>query len=123
MNGFWPALAVTLAVETTVAAGYLAALGLPWRLLAFVPPASLLTLPFVWFAFPLLPLPDVWVIASAEAFAVVVEAIFLFLAPAWRAWPGSAAVGGAAASRLTPAQALALSLIMNAASFALGLVL
>lgn len=39
--------------------------------------ASLLTHPFVWFAFPLLDAPYLAQVASAEAFAVLVEAGWL----------------------------------------------
>jgi len=47
----------------------------PW-LAALVP--SLVTHPFVWFAFPYLPLPWVWMVVAAETFAVVVEALLLW---------------------------------------------
>lgn len=112
MSDFWRAMAFTLAVEFAVALGWRAAFRLPWRLLAFVPLASLLSLPLVWFAFPPLPLPDAWVIALSELFAFGFEAAFLYLATNWRGLPGG---------RLSPAHAVALSLVMNAASFLLGL--
>ena len=106
MLGFGAALALTLATETAVAFMYRAVFRLPWLLLLWVPLASLLTLPFVWLAFPRLPLPDIWVIALAELFVVVIEACCLYLAPR---------------QRLRLAHAVALSLVMNSASFLLGL--
>jgi hypothetical protein len=112
VSEFWRALAFTLAVEFVVALGWRAAFRLPWRLLAFVPLASLLSLPLVWFVFPLLPLPDTWVIALSELFAFSFEAVFLYLAANWRA---------TRSGRLPAAHAVALSLAMNAASFLLGL--
>jgi len=46
----------------------------PW-VMALVP--SLITHPFVWFAFPLLPVPWLLMVVLAEAFAVCGEALLL----------------------------------------------
>ena len=63
--------------------------------------ASTFTHPFVWFAFPRLPLPYWWMVGVAETFAVLVEA-------AWLRFNGVR-------------HALVLSFLVNAASVALGL--
>lgn len=92
------AFAFTELVEAPL---YRRALGLPWwRCLA----ASALTHPVVWFGFfhPALRLPRAEATALAEAFAVLVEALWL-------------------ARRAPPLRALAVSLGANAASLALGL--
>jgi hypothetical protein len=96
----------TLGVETLVASMFLAAFQLPRTVLGFVPIASLITLPLVWFAFPLLPLPAGWVIAGSEFAAVLLEAGFIFFA---------------AFRRIPFRQLLLLSLVMNAISFGIGL--
>ncbi len=70
----------------------------PW-LRALLP--SLVTHPFVWFAFPYLPLPWIWMVVLAETFAVLVEAALLWR---WKVpWP------------------LAWSLLANGLSLGLGL--
>lgn len=93
------AFAFTEAVEVGV---YRRALGervaRPW-LTALLP--SLVTHPFVWFAFPYLPLPWIWMVVLAETSAVLVEAAMLWR---WKVpWP------------------LAWSLLANALSLGLGL--
>lgn len=40
--------------------------------------ASAMTHPIVWFAFPRLPLPFWWMVATAETFAVIAEALYLW---------------------------------------------
>ncbi|NWG75995.1 MAG: hypothetical protein HXY24_15570 [Rubrivivax sp.] len=100
-----PGLALTLVLEATVAAGYVRLAGLPRSLLAWAPMASLLTLPAVWLGFPLLPLPDGWVIGLAEGFAVLFEAGFLYLAT-YR--------------QVSLGRAMLLSAAMNAASLLVG---
>lgn len=98
----------TLGIETIVAGIFLAAFHLPRTVLGFVPLASLITLPLVWFAFPLLPVASGLVMAAAEITAVLLEAAFIFFA-AFRRIP----------FRLV----LLLSLVMNAISFGIGLLL
>jgi hypothetical protein len=100
-----PNLLLTLLLETWVAAGYLRLSGLPRSLLGWAPVSSLLTLPVVWLGFPLLPLPDGWVIGLAEVFAVLFEAGFLYLA---------------AHRRVGLRHAALLSVAMNAASLLVG---
>jgi len=101
-----PSVLVTLVLETVVASAYLSLFRLPGVMLAWVPMCSMFTLPAVWLAFPLLPLPSGWTIGLSEGFAVVVEALLLYLlALRGKRWKHAAA----------------LSLVMNAASFLVGL--
>ena len=97
---------ISLAVELVVAAIYLLIFHLPKRWLGWVLLVNLLTLPLVWFAFPLLGLPALWITILSEAFVFLVEALLLKLFS-----------GG----RLSWTHALALSLVMNAASYGVGL--
>lgn len=103
----FPASIVTLLAELGVAAAYLSFFQLPKALLGWVPIASLVTLPLVWLVFPQLPVPAGYVIAAAEVFAVAAEAGLLYFA---------------ARRRVSLRHVAALSLAMNAVSFAVGLV-
>ncbi len=69
----------TMVIETLLAMFYLGAFGLPKAVLGWIPLASLITLPAVWWLFPLLPVSSTWVTALSEAFAFGVEAVFLGL--------------------------------------------
>lgn len=96
---------LTLVLETLLASIYLAVFGLPKHLLGWVPIASLVTLPFVWFVFPQLGLSAGLTTGMSESFAVAAETLFLYFT----------------SGRSLPFRhAAALSLIMNAASFGLG---
>jgi hypothetical protein len=76
--------------------------------LGWVPLGSALTIPIVWFVFPLLPLSSGWVVSLSEAFAVAFEAGLIYLAT----------------RRATSLRhAAALSLLMNGTSFLVGLLL
>jgi hypothetical protein len=99
---------VTIVLEMLIAAFYFHTFGLPRHLVGWVPVASLITLPFVWFVFPILSLPDYARTGFAESFAVVVEAIFMY-------W-----ISG---RTLSLKHAVVLSFIMNAGSFTAGLLL
>lgn len=105
---FCSGLAATLLIETLAAGVFLTAFRLPRLVLGWAPLASLFTLPLVWFVFPLLPLSTGWLTGLSETGAVALEAGFLAL------------VAGRA---LSLRQAAALSLVMNAASFAVGVLL
>jgi len=106
---FGAALILTLIIELAVAAIYLKRLrllgGLVWVLVA-----NLVSLPIVWFVFPLfdshLDLRGLVSVATAEVFAVIFEATILYAAIRRRG--------------LTPRHSATLSLLMNAASFAVG---
>jgi hypothetical protein len=101
-SGLW----LTLILETLVAGAYVSAFGLPRWMLGWVPLASAFSLPVVWFVFPQMAVPAGWVIGLSEAFAVVFEAGLMYAAGR-----GTVSVGHAAA----------LSVVMNAASFLVGM--
>lgn len=101
-----PALGLTLVSETLVAALLFAALQIPRFLLSLVPLGSLLTLPVVWMVFPNLALPAGLSTGLAEGFAALFEAGFLYFA---------------SGKTLSIRQVLLISLLMNGASYALGL--
>jgi len=82
--GFPGAYALTLALEMPVVFLFLhgenkhkKSRALPlWKIVLGGALASTITLPFVWFAFPLLPFPYIAWLALAEAFAFGAEAVF-----------------------------------------------
>lgn len=98
----------TLVIEVLVAAAYLSIFKLPRLLVGWAALGSLLTLPFVWLAFPLLPLPPLGSTALAEGFATLAEAGLFYLA---------------AGRTLSFRTVLLVSLATNGASFAFGLFL
>jgi hypothetical protein len=100
-----PGVFGTLLIETGIAALFLLAFHLPKNILGWIPLASLLTLPFVWGAFPFLPLPSGWVTGLSEVFATAAETAILYLLPG---------------RILTLRQAALLSLATNTASFLAG---
>jgi hypothetical protein len=106
--GCIPGGALTLVIETLVAGLCVSALGLPRALLGAVPVANLFTLPMVWFVFPQLTLPWVVGVGLSELFAVVFEAGFVYAFTHWT---------------LSLRRVAILSLVMNGASFAVGLVI
>lgn len=103
-----PGFALTLVVETLVAGSYLRAAGLSRVVLPWAPVASLLSLPILWFAFPLLDLPSGWVVGLGEAFVLALETALLY------------AVGRRV---LSLKHVVVLAVLMNAMSFGLGLLL
>ena len=107
-NAFCSMFAVTLLLELAVAALYLKGFGLPNSLLAWVPLASILTLPMVWFVFPLLPVTAGVSLGLSEMYAVGFELGLLWLVGRW--WVPFRHVAG-------------LTLAMNAASMVAGLLL
>ncbi len=102
------ALAATIAFELLVATIYVSTFHLSRTILGWVPLGSILTIPVVWFVFPLLPLPSGLVVGLAEVFAVAFETGFIYLV-----------------SRRTTSlrHVAALSLLMNGTSFLIGLLL
>jgi len=101
-----PGLALTLVLETLLASLYFSAFQIPRTLLGWVPLASLITLPFVWFVFPLLGQSDGSTTAISESFAVIVEAAFIYLM---------------AGRQISFKHVAALSILMNSISFMAGL--
>jgi len=101
-----PSLLLTLILETAIASAYLGSFHLPKAVLAWIPLSSILSLPIVWFVFPLLPMSAGWIAALSETFAVLFEAGLVYTV----------------ARRLIPLRHIAiLSLLMNAVSFLFGL--
>lgn len=99
------ALPFTVAVETLVAAIYLAIFHLPRAGTVWVAVVSLFTLPFVWIIFPMIPLATAWTSGLSEVFATGAEAGILFLV----------------LGRSIPAKhIIILSILMNGLSFSLG---
>lgn len=106
-SNFLLALLVTLVIETLIAALYRLIFRLPKSVLWWVPVASLLSLPVVWFVIPrLLLLPAGMIMCLYELFAVLFEAVFLYLVNRKQG--------------LKLIHAVALSLIMNFFSFIAG---
>ncbi len=98
----------TILLETLVAGAYLAAFRVPRAFLGWVPLASLFTLPVVWLLAPQAGSNASLALGVAEAFAVLFEGGFVY-------------VMGRRAAPLK--HILAMSLAMNTASFAVGLLL
>jgi hypothetical protein len=101
-----PGLALTLVLETLLASLYFSAFQIPRTMLGWVPLASLITLPFVWYIFPLLGLGDGLTTGISESFAVVVEAGFIYLM---------------AGREISLKHVVVLSVLMNSFSFLAGL--
>ncbi|MFN8454158.1 MAG: hypothetical protein U0401_05700 [Anaerolineae bacterium] len=107
LGNFFKALLVTLLVETGIAGGWVFLFKkLPKTILAWVPLASLLSLPIVWFVFPKLTAPAGAVMCLYEIFAVVFETGFIYL--------------GNRKLKVSLAQVVFLSFVMNFASFVAG---
>jgi hypothetical protein len=110
--GFWDfvlfplALLVVVAIELVVAYGYFRVTGTP-LLLRAVAAANVLTLFVIWFPLRFLDLTTVGYAVVAETFAVVCEAAILYYA--------GRGMG------LALKHAVAVSVLMNAASFVVGL--
>ncbi len=100
------ALFITLVVESAVALIYLSMRKLPLRILLWVLVANVVSLPVVWFVIPLFGLEPLPTTILSEIFAVVFEALLIFLLSRKRISFGATVI---------------LSLLMNAASFILGL--
>jgi hypothetical protein len=99
-----PALIFTLVVETIAAGVYLVAFRLRRGSLKWVPLASLISLPIVWFFILRSPMPALVSTGIAEGFAVLFEAVFIY---------------ALSQKALSPKHAFMLSLVMNATSFLL----
>ena len=104
---FFPiALVSTVFVELVVALIYLLVRKLPLRILLWVLVGNLLSVPVVWFVIPFLGLEPTPTTLLSELFAVVFEALFIYLF---------------SRKRVSLSGIVILSLIMNAASYLIGL--
>ncbi|PIZ93138.1 hypothetical protein COX84_06120, partial [Candidatus Micrarchaeota archaeon CG_4_10_14_0_2_um_filter_49_7] len=102
---FLPALAITVVLELLAAFAYLAFSKLDKRILVSVFLANIVSLPIVWFVFPLISPELIIIIIPAELFAFLFE---------------SAVIYALNHDKLGLKQALLLSLIANAISFVIG---
>ncbi len=100
---FLKALLLTLALQIMVAFVYLKLAKKPLKILLFVILANLITLPMVWFLFPLF--LNSWAIPVGELAAFVLEALFLLLT---------------CRKYFKPSGAFLLSFMMNVMSFLIG---
>lgn len=104
---FAGAVAITLVLELIVASLFFRRLGKSCWLLLLVVLGNAITLPIVWFVFPVLGLGSVGTIVAAELFAWLAEAGILF---------------AGSLGRVPLKHALVIALAMNLASFWVGLV-
>ena len=103
-----PGLALTLVLETLLASLYFSVFQIPRTMLGWIPIASMITLPFVWYVFPLIGLGDGLTTGISESFAVVVEAGFIYLM---------------AGRQISLKHVVVLSLVMNSFSYLAGLIM
>jgi hypothetical protein len=106
--GFCLALPLTLLTELIVAAIYFKVTRGPKSLLAWVFLVNIISLPVVWFLFPLLTLNSIVVTVLSELFAVTFEAFFLHITNR---------------DKISLKHAGTLSLLMNVTSFFIGLLM
>lgn len=99
------ALAITLILEFIVALAFLWLAKMPMRILAAVLMANLISLPIIWFIFPLFESDYVIVLAISEIFALIFEACLILILNR---------------KSITPVKAILLILLTNLASFILG---
>ena len=71
------ALVITLVLELVVAFGYLVLTKKSYNILISVVGANLISLPIVWFLFPMLQLEFLLIFAMAEVFAILFEGYFI----------------------------------------------
>ena len=106
--GFCLALPLTLLAELVVAAVYVRVTRKPRSLLAWVFLANIISLPVVWFLFPLLALSSTVITVLSELFAVAFETLFLHVTNR---------------DKLSLKHAGTLCFLMNATSFFAGLLI
>ena len=76
---FFIALTITLTLELLIALVYSSAKKIPKKILLYVAIANLISLPIVWFTFPLLTNLEFLAILIVEGFAFIFEAFFIYL--------------------------------------------
>lgn len=102
---FIVALLLTVLLELLTSFGFAFVTKIPKKILLFVVIANLISVPLVWFVFPRLPLPILWILLSAEIFTVLFETSFISVL---------------ARRKITLRQSFALSLVNNLVSFFVG---
>lgn len=103
-------LCLTLVIESFVAGIYVIIMKLPKKVLWLVVSANIILYPFAWLTFPRLPVSYESAVFMVEVFAVLSEAIFIYLIA--RKIPSLAV--------LSFRHAFAISFLMNMGSFLSG---
>jgi hypothetical protein len=76
---FAKAFPITIILELLVSLIFLSVRKLPKKILAYILLANIISLPIVWFLFPLVKLPILAIIVVSEIFAVLFETYFVYL--------------------------------------------
>ena len=105
-------LCLTSVIESFFAGIYLVIMKLPKRIIGLVILANIILYPFAWLTFPSLPLPYEFTVFMVEVFAVLSEAVFMYLIA--RKIPSLAT--------LSFRHAFAISFLMNMGSFLSGFI-
>ncbi len=105
IRNFLIALVITLILEPIIAIGYIRLKKNRKKLVTTILLANVISLPVVWFVFPLLKLNELVIIALGEIFAIVFEGCFIHLLNK---------------SALTLKESLKISVSMNLISFIVG---
>lgn len=79
VSSFAKAFSITIILELLVSLIFLSVRKLPKKILIYVLLANIISLPVVWFLFPLMRLPSLVVIVISEIFAVLFETYFIYL--------------------------------------------
>lgn len=79
ISSFIKAFLITIILELLVSLIFISARKLSKKILAYVLLANIISLPIVWFLFPLIKLPLLAIIVMSEIFAVLFESYFVYL--------------------------------------------
>jgi hypothetical protein len=79
ISSFAKAFPITIILELLVSLIFLSVRKLPKKILAYILLANIISLPIVWFLFPLVKLPILAIIVMSEIFAVLFETYFVYL--------------------------------------------
>lgn len=78
ISSFVKAFLLTIILELLVSLIFISIKKLPKKILVYVLLANIISLPIVWFLFPLIKLPWVAIIVMSEIFAILFEAYFVY---------------------------------------------
>lgn len=78
ISSFVRAFLVTIILELLVSLIYISMCKLPKKILAYILLANIISLPIVWFIFPLVRLPSLAIIVMSEVFAILFETYFVY---------------------------------------------
>ena len=79
VSSFAKAFPITIILELLVSLIFLSVRKLPKKILAYILLANIISLPIVWFLFPLVKLPILAIIVMSEIFAVLFETYFVYI--------------------------------------------